>query len=526
LGSVHDLEASAGSLSRKLFLTHWLHPAVLLCWFGGIAVHTAFQGNLQLWLENPLRFSGIAHSLWEPHLSSGAIPVNEHPASGFSFWARSVGFVTPALPSFLCPLFGSAFRMKSPPRKASLRSTRFAWWSGNARFIESSGSFVGAHVAHAGLISFWAGSMALFEVSHFVFERPLYEQGGILLPHMSTLAVAVGPGGDVDVAFPFLSLGCLHPLASGVLGLGGLFHVAVGPASIAASPGGSVSFFTWQDRFRLTSILGAHLVIVGAASLLLVSSALANGTFDSWACGGGNRRVLLFDAVTLHFFTLGRFLIRAPFGSEGNILGVRSVEDILGGHFSLGLFLVFGGFWHASTKPFHFFVRAFAWSGEAFLGLSLSALSLCGFAAASFAWYNNTAYPSEFYGPTGPEASQAQTFTFLLRDQRLGLDVLGAQGPTAMGKYLMRAPTGEIIFGGETMRFWSMQGSWLVPLRGSTGLEMSRITLDSQSWQHRRAGEFMTHAPLGSLNSVGGVATEVNAVNFVSPRSWLNGSEL
>ena len=31
----------------------------------------------------------------------------------------------------------------------------------------------------------------------------------------------------------------------------------------------------------------------------------------------------------------------------------------------------------------------------------------------------------------------------------------------------------------------------------------------------------MTHAPLGSLNSVGGVATEINSVNFVSPRSWL-----
>jgi photosystem II CP43 chlorophyll apoprotein len=31
----------------------------------------------------------------------------------------------------------------------------------------------------------------------------------------------------------------------------------------------------------------------------------------------------------------------------------------------------------------------------------------------------------------------------------------------------------------------------------------------------------MTHAPLGSLNSVGGVATEINAVNFVSPRTWL-----
>ncbi|HEY9747586.1 MAG TPA: Photosystem II reaction center protein, partial [Allocoleopsis sp.] len=30
-----------------------------------------------------------------------------------------------------------------------------------------------------------------------------------------------------------------------------------------------------------------------------------------------------------------------------------------------------------------------------------------------------------------------------------------------------------------------------------------------------------THAPLGSLNSVGGVATEINSVNFVSPRAWL-----
>jgi photosystem II CP43 chlorophyll apoprotein len=47
------------------------------------------------------------------------------------------------------------------------------------------------------------------------------------------------------------------------------------------------------------------------------------------------------------------------------------------------------------------------------------ALSVMGLSAAVFVWYNNTAYPSEFYGPTGPEASQAQAFTFLVRDQRL-----------------------------------------------------------------------------------------------------------
>ena len=49
--------------------------------------------------------------------------------------------------------------------------------------------------------------------------------------------------------------------------------------------------------------------------------------------------------------------------------------------------------------------------------------------------------------------TQAQAFTFLVRDQRLGANVGSAQGPTGLGKYLMRSPTGEVIFGGETVRF-------------------------------------------------------------------------
>ncbi|QHO60136.1 Photosystem II CP43 reaction center protein [Arachis hypogaea] len=311
-------------------------------------------------------------------------------------------------------------------------TTGFAWWARNARLINLSGKLLGAHVAHAGLIVFWAGAMNLFEVAHFVPEKPMYEQGLILLLHLATL----------------------------VLGFGGIYHALLGPETLEES----FPFFgyVWKDRNKMTTILG-----------------------------------------------------------EGWIVSVDDLEDIIGGHVWLGSICILGGIWHILTKPFAWARRALVWSGEAYLSYSLGALSVFGFIACCFVWFNNTAYPSEFYGPTGPEASQAQAFTFLVRDQRLGANVGSAQGPTGLGKYLMRSPTGEVIFGGETMHFWDLRAPWLEPLRGPNGLDLSRLKKDIQPWQERRSAEYMTHAPLGSLNSVGGVVTEINAVNYVSPRSWL-----
>ena len=37
-----------------------------------------------------------------------------------------------------------------------IESTGFAWWSGNARLINVSGKLLGALVAHAGVMVFWA----------------------------------------------------------------------------------------------------------------------------------------------------------------------------------------------------------------------------------------------------------------------------------------------------------------------------------------------------------------------------------
>jgi hypothetical protein len=79
----------------------------------------------------------------------------------------------------------------------TIEESGYAWWSGNARLINLSGKLLGAHVAHAGLMVFWCGAMTLFEVAHYIPEKPLYEQGCILLPHLATLGWAVKPMGEV-----------------------------------------------------------------------------------------------------------------------------------------------------------------------------------------------------------------------------------------------------------------------------------------------------------------------------------------
>jgi photosystem II CP43 chlorophyll apoprotein len=132
-----------------------------------------------------------------------------------------------------------------------IESTGFAWWSGNARLINVSGKLLGAHVAHAGLMVFWCGAMTLFEVAHYIPEKPLYEQGCILIPHLTTLGWGVGPGGEVIDTYPFFVVGVLHLISSAVLGFGGVYHSLIGPDTLEES----FPFFgyDWRDKNKQLS---------------------------------------------------------------------------------------------------------------------------------------------------------------------------------------------------------------------------------------------------------------------------------
>ncbi|MGH2413144.1 MAG: photosystem II reaction center protein CP43, partial [Microcystaceae cyanobacterium] len=155
-------------------------------------------------------------------------------------------------------------------------SSGYAWWAGNARFINLSGRFLGAHVAHAGLIAFWAGAMQLFEVAHYVPERPMYEQGFIVMPHLATLGFGVGPGGEVVDTFPYFAIAVIHLIGSAVLGIGGIYHSLRGPKKL-----GGFFDFDWADKDKITSIMGYHLVALGIGAFLLVGKAMFwGGVYD------------------------------------------------------------------------------------------------------------------------------------------------------------------------------------------------------------------------------------------------------
>ena len=240
--------------------------------------------------------------------------------------------------------------------------------------------------------------MYLFELSHFIPEKPLYEQGFILLPHLATL------GGNL---YSHFIISILHLISAGILALGGIYHAIIGAERLEERSLSALFAYQLQDRFRITAILGAHLLALGiGAALLFAKAVYLGGLYDTWACGGGDMRLIERLECALNPYLLAQYLIRPPFGSSAWIISVNNMEDLIGGHYWVSFYLIIGGYWHIQTRALTMTTRAFTWSAE---------------------------------------ASQAQSFTFLIRDWKLGIKISSSEGPTALGKYLMRSFYNQLL---------------------------------------------------------------------------------
>ncbi|NJR66985.1 MAG: chlorophyll a/b binding light-harvesting protein [Leptolyngbyaceae cyanobacterium CRU_2_3] len=288
-----------------------------------------------------------------------------------------------------------------------------SWLVGNARLTHLSGQLLGAHIAHAGLIMFWAGATATSEALRFDPNIAMPEQNLTLIPHLAALGWGVGKGGLVVDSYPYFVIGILHLVASAVLGAGGLFHVFRGAAVLQEGGSRAARFhYDWDDTKQLSLILGHHLIVLGLGALLLVLKAMKFGGLYDPALGN----VRLITEPTLNPVTIFGYLVGWVNGSWTalGMASVNSLEDVIGGHIWIGTLLILGGIWHIVSRPFPWVNKILTTNAEALLSYSLGGLAFMAFVSAAFVAVNVTVYPVEFYGRDRLGLSNVQIFIGIL----------------------------------------------------------------------------------------------------------------
>ena len=59
-------------------------------------------------------------------------------------------------------------------------------------------------------------------------EKPLYEQGFIVVPHLGTLGFSIGLLGKIRSIYSYFLSSALHLICSAFLSLGGIYHAIFG----------------------------------------------------------------------------------------------------------------------------------------------------------------------------------------------------------------------------------------------------------------------------------------------------------
>lgn len=252
-----------------------------------------------------------------------------------------------------------------------------------------SNQFLVVHIAYAALVLFLAGAIALVEVARYVPDKPLYDQGMILLPYFAALGWGVGRNGAIVNTFPYVAIGAIDLVSAAVLAAGAYFHRTRIPPSLEEAEDPAIRYHaTWDNPKKLGRILGTHLIFWGIGAALLVAKAMfLGGLYDA-----NLHEVRVVTDPTLDFGTIASYRTR--------LFYVDNLEDLVGGHIYIAAILIAGGLWHILVEPWQWVKDRFVFNGDGILSYSLFGVALGGFAASYFCGFNAVAHPIEFYGPT------------------------------------------------------------------------------------------------------------------------------
>ena len=266
----------------------------------------------------------------------------------------------------------------------------YGWWAGNSGVANRSGKFIAAHVAHAGLIVFWAGAFTLFELSRFDPSVPMGHQPLIVLPHLATLGIGFDANGvAMGDTKPVLAIAIVHLVSSMVLAAGGLLHSLLLPGNLEDSDVAKARKFNieWDNPDKLTFILGHHLIILGFAVIAFVEWARVHGIYDPAI---GSVRQVEYELNLAKIWN-----------HQTDFLTIDSLEEVMGGHAFLAFVEITGGAWHIATKQvgeYTKFKGKGLLSAEAVLSWSLAGIGWMAIIAAFWSAANTTVYPTEFFG--------------------------------------------------------------------------------------------------------------------------------
>jgi photosystem I P700 chlorophyll a apoprotein A2 len=100
IATAHDFEShdemTEERFYQKIFASHFGQLAIIFLLTSGNLFHVAWQGNFEVWIQDPLHVRPVAHTIWDPHFGQSSVeaytrggvnrPVNISTSGVYQWW--------------------------------------------------------------------------------------------------------------------------------------------------------------------------------------------------------------------------------------------------------------------------------------------------------------------------------------------------------------------------------------------------------------------------------------------------------